>query len=105
MPFMRREFYRESTASPFEAFGVPVVTLAGLCFAGFSAYLMWRYLRFEPLIETQSLGTSILMLGLVLAASSAVCFAFYLYRRGHESASVEIFVRDAGGRPPEVETR
>jgi amino acid transporter len=43
LPFLRREFYRESTAARFELAGVPVITWAGAAFCGFSAFLVWRF--------------------------------------------------------------
>ena len=97
-PFTRRELYRESTAGPYELFGVPLISVAGLAFTAFAAYLSWRYLQFQPLSETHRAGGSVLTLAILYGGPSAVLLAFHWYRRGHEGADIDVYFRDVGRR-------
>lgn len=94
-PFLRREFYRESTAGRYEVIGIPLITVAGTAFAIFAVFLSWTYLRLERLLANGELYTSAYALGLVITASLAVCLIFRWYRGSHEGADVEIYYRDA----------
>jgi len=97
-PFARRELYRESSAGPFELFGVPLISVVGLAFTAFAGYLAWRYLQFQPLTETHNLGDSLLTQAVLYGAPIAVVLGYRWYREGHEGADIDVYFRDAGSR-------
>lgn len=93
-PFTRRELYRTSTARRLHVLGVPLITVCGLLFAAFSAYLTWTYVRFEPLFERQGIVGSLLVIAAMYTAASAACLLFRRHRLRHDGAEVEIRFRD-----------
>lgn len=94
-PFVRREFYRESTAGRYEILGIPVITLAGCTFVLFIVWIVWRY-AVDPALSL-GLGLPVPMLTTLAlyAVSLAVYFASRLYRRGRQGAELEVWYTEA----------
>jgi amino acid transporter len=93
-PWTKRELYRECPAAPYEVAGVPLITLLGAVFVGFTGLLVWRFLVDDAL----SLGADpLLSLGFVAGLyllSLCLYFGFRYYRRRREGAEVEVFYRE-----------
>jgi APA family basic amino acid/polyamine antiporter len=97
-PFSRRELYRESTAAPYELAGIPLISVTGLAFAAFAAYVSWRYVRFQPLKQTNGAGTTLLMLAVLYGAPALALLAYRWYRGAHEGADIDVYFEDVGRR-------
>ena len=97
-PFSRRELYRESSAAPYELLGVPLISVAGLAFAVFAGYVSWRYVRFEPLRQTNGASATLLMLVVLYGAPALALLAYRWYRGAHEGADIDVYFEDVGGR-------
>lgn len=93
-PYTRRELYRDSTAAPFEVAGVPVITLAAVCFVAFAGFLAWRYVTADVLALGTSIGETLLSLAALYGASTVAYVTFRYYRRRREEADVEVFFRE-----------
>jgi len=96
-PFRRRELYRESTAAPYELLRVPLITVAGLVFVAFSAYLGNHYLAFGSLSGEVRPTGSLTFVAVVYGAATAMHVVFRRHRRGREGAGAEIYYREADG--------
>ena len=97
-PFSRRELYRESSAAPYELLGIPLISVAGLAFAVFAGYVSWRYVRFEPLRQTNGAGATLLMLVVLYGAPALALLAYRWYRGAHEGADIDVYFEDVGRR-------
>jgi basic amino acid/polyamine antiporter, APA family len=97
-PFSRRELYRESSAAPYELLGIPLISVAGLAFAVFAGYVSWRYVRFEPLRQTNGAGATLLMLLVLYGAPALALLAYRWYRGAHEGADIDVYFEDVGRR-------
>jgi basic amino acid/polyamine antiporter, APA family len=96
-PFLHRERYRESTAAPYEVYGVPVITVAGTLFTVFAVAVLWQIFSDQRL----SIGAGdrlgrLLLVGLYLL-SMFIFMLRRLYRRRREGAKVELFWQSVGG--------
>ncbi len=93
-PFVRRELYRGSTAARYDVFGIPLITLCGAVFVGFTGWLIWRF-AVDP---TLSLGLGLLIpMGASLAlyaASLAVYVISGALRRSREGIELEVWFTD-----------
>jgi len=96
-PFRRRELYRESTAAPYEFLRVPLITVAGLVFVAFSAYLGIHYLAFGGPSGEVRLTDSLTFVAVVYGAATALYLVFRRHRHGHEGAGAELYYRETDG--------
>jgi amino acid transporter len=97
-PFARRELYRESTSAPYQLLRVPLITVAGVAFVGFAAFLAWRYLSFGLPMRagtavTMSTASTLAILGVIYGCALGLHVLFSTYRRSHEGTDVEVFYR------------
>jgi amino acid transporter len=97
LPFVDRELYRESTAAPFELFGVPLLTWCGAAFVLFTAFLAWRFVADDAL----ALGLDRWVLPVSIGGAYAVSAVLYRVvrrlRRGQEGQELEIVYRPITG--------
>jgi basic amino acid/polyamine antiporter, APA family len=93
-PWTRRELYRESSAAPYEVFGVPVITILGAVFAAFTGLLAWRFIVDNSLALGSRLLLSLSFVAALYLFSLGLFFAHRRYRRRREGAEIEIVYRE-----------
>lgn len=93
-PFVHRELYRESTASPYEGFRIPLITIVGFIFVGFAVYLMNRYLSYRGPSGELKLQSTLISVAAMYAIAGIGYFLLHRYRHRHDGSDAEIFYRD-----------
>lgn len=94
-PFLRRELYRETAASRYELFGVPVITLAGSAFVGFTVWIVVRYTVDFGLSLGLGLAVPIVTTLILYAASFGVYLVSGLYRRARRGTELEVWFTES----------
>ena len=89
-PFTKRELYRESSASPYEVLGIPLISLAGATFVAFALFVVGRYFADPGLALGIGPYFSHVLVGLLYAVSLGLYLARRRYRRAREGAEVEL---------------
>jgi amino acid transporter len=93
-PFLRREQYRESTAAPYELLRIPLITIAGLGFLGFAAFLASGYLEYTGPSRELNLTDTLLFVLPAYGLSLFLYAIFSHYRHTHEGADVKLYYRE-----------
>jgi len=94
-PFLRRELYRETAASRYELFGVPVITLAGSAFVGFTVWIVVRYTVDFGLSLGLGLAVPIVTTLILYAASFGVYLVSGLYRRARRGTELAVWFTES----------
>ena len=94
-PFVRRELYRESAASRYELLGVPVITIAGVTFLLFTAWVVVRYTVDFGLSLGLGLAVPIVTTLVLYAASFGVYLVSGLYRRARAGTELEVWYTES----------
>ncbi len=94
-PFVRRELYRESAASRYELFGIPMITLTGVAFVLFTVWVVARYTVDFGLSLGLGLVVPILTTLVLYAASFGVYVVSGLYRRSRRGTELEVWYTES----------
>jgi len=98
-PYLRRESYRHSTAAPYHIARLPLITVTSLLFTAFSAFLMWRYVRFEAVTQRVGMLETVIVVAL-LCVCAAVCCLITRGRRGRrEGRDLQVFYSEREPEP------
>ena len=93
-PRLHREQYRASTASPYELFRVPLLSVAGVAFCVFAVFLVGLYVEYGGPSGELGLWDR---LGFVLPTYGLMGILYLVsrgYHRSHEGVDIEVYYRE-----------
>ncbi len=90
LPYLKPDLYNASPIAKFKVLGIPLITVAGVIFGSFLAYLLFQWL-FDPNAlygigysineNGYKNGTSLAFMGILYGVAAAIYFGFKAYRK------------------------
>ncbi|MEI6726468.1 MAG: hypothetical protein WCN81_09635, partial [Actinomycetes bacterium] len=102
-PYLHREQYRASTASPYEFLRVPLLSVAGVAFCAFAVFLVGLYVEYGGPSGELRLWDSLAFVVPLYLLMVILYFVSRSYDRSHQGADIEVYYRELPWRPSRTE--